>query len=158
MEDDVVEDEDPGPREGEGVDRLVVAVVPHLVEGEARGVAGRLRIPLQLLHLDRGIAGGEGRIDRLAGEEDEPEIGWLVERRQRRQEVGDVVGDPGADGRERRDEVQAEGRAQDGISPVAPGVPIWPRSQASMKGSRLPSRTRSASPTSAPVRWSLTIR
>ncbi len=37
-------------------------------------------------------------------------------------------------------------------------APIWWVSHASMNGSRSPSSTRSASPTSVPVRWSLTIR
>jgi len=60
---------------------------------------------LQLLHRDRPVARGEGLVDRLARQADEPDIGRLAEARQRRQEVGDVVGDPGADGRERRDEV-----------------------------------------------------
>ena len=40
----------------------------------------------------------------------------------------------------------------------SPSSPIWLSSQASMNGSMSPSRTLSASPTSRPVRWSLTMR
>jgi hypothetical protein len=79
----------------------VVAVVAHLIERQARGLA----FALQVLGRDRGVARGERRIDRLARQADEPDVGRLGRRRQGRQQVGDVVGDPGTDGRERRDEV-----------------------------------------------------
>ncbi len=100
VEDDVVERQDAGPRQRQGEHRLVVAVVAHLVERQA-GAGGRR------VDLDQRIARGERRIDRLAGQVDEPQVGRIGERGEGRQQVGDVVGDPGADGRQRRDEVEA---------------------------------------------------
>ena len=158
VEHEVVEGQHAGPLERQRQHTRVVAVVPHLVEGEpavGAGLLGRHRVPARL----------DLRRHRLAGQAHQPHVG---PRRQLGQEVERVVGDPRADGRERGNDVEAQvggrhgplggGGGYAGSSSCAPGSAICPLRNASTKRSRSPSSTRSASPISAPVRWSLTSR
>ncbi len=158
VEDEVVEGQHAGPLERQRQHTRVVVVVPHLVEGEpavGAGLLGPHRAPARL----------DLRRHRLVGEAHQPHVG---PSRQLGQQVERVVGDPRAHGRQRGDDVEAEvggrhgplggGGGYAGSSSGAPGSAICPFRNASTKRSRSPSSTRSASPISAPVRWSLTSR
>jgi len=101
VEHQVVQGQHPRPRERHPLDRLVVAVVAHLVERQTPFRRGALRRhDAEPLH--------DVRIDRLAGKAQHPHGGALDERRQ---QVDRVVGDAGVDRRQGGDEVEGGGAA-----------------------------------------------
>ena len=148
VEHDVVQGEHPWQAQGEVEHGDVVAVVPHLVEGEpaaGAGLAGRGHRPGAL----------DGGIDRLVRQPDQADV---RQRREVGKEVEAVVGDAGADGGEGGDVVEVHGSPAYTTSSLSRSVAICPLRYASMNGSSPPSSTFSESPTETPVRWSLTMR
>ena len=119
-------------------------IVSHLIEGDSSVFPQLSGVHWLPAALDLGR--------HLFFESDYSEVTALGEGRE---QVRAVVGDAGAGGGKRGDEIQPQPRAGFSRTHLEP---ICDFNQASMNGSRSPSSTRSASPISALVRWSFTIR